>query len=140
MKKPRIKENYVYIKSDNQLSAGARFAGNWVWGHAKCHPDDEYNEEFGMALAAARCNAKIANLRWKRATERYRKARIALAQAEKEFVKSQGRKIYIKVKDVENVHILLIYAYPFPSFTKKRSVSSSSMRSAHNAERNTRSA
>ena len=86
MKKPRIKENYKYVfTNDREVAAGARFAGNWVWGYAHCHPDDLYDENFGKNLAAARCNAKIANLRWKRATERYRKARIALAQAEKEF-------------------------------------------------------
>ena len=86
MKKPRIKENYRYVfTNDREVAAGARFAGNWVWGYAHCHPDDLYDENFGKTLAAARCNAKIANLRWKRATERYRKARIALAQAEKEF-------------------------------------------------------
>ena len=32
------------------------------------------------------------------------------------------------------------FNHPFHLFTKKRSVSSSSMRAAHNAERNTRSA
>lgn len=85
MKKPRIKENYVYIKSDDCLSAGARFAGNWVWGHAKCHPDDIYDEDFGKNLAAARCNAKIADLRFKRACAKYHEKMLATKQADKEF-------------------------------------------------------
>lgn len=85
MKKPRIKEHYNYIVKRRMVSAGARFAGNWVWGHAKCHPDDEYNENFGKALAAARCNQKIAELRWKRAKKRYEEARRAVAEVHVAF-------------------------------------------------------
>lgn len=86
MKKPRIKENYKFVfTNQREVSAGARFAGQWVWGHARCHPDDEYDESFGKALAAARCNCKIADLRFKRACEKYHEKMLAMKQAKAEF-------------------------------------------------------
>lgn len=87
MKKPRIKENYRYVLSPDRglISAGARFAGKWVWGHAICHPEDEFDEDFGKKLAAARCNQKIAELRWKRAKKRYEEARRAVAEVHVAF-------------------------------------------------------
>lgn len=85
MKKPRIKERYNYIVKEHMVSAGAKFAGKWVWGHAYCHAADEFNEDFGKSLAAARCNEKIAELRWKRAKKRYEEARRAMAEAHVAF-------------------------------------------------------
>ena len=85
MKKPRIKERYNYIIDGNYIAAGAKFAGNWVWGHAYCHEADEFDEDFGKSLAAARCNAKIAELRWKRAKKHYEEARRAVAEAHVAF-------------------------------------------------------
>ena len=73
-KKPRIKEHYVFIVSGDRVSASAKFAGNWVTGHARCHPDDSFNEDFGKALAAARCNRKIASRRYARAVKKYAEA------------------------------------------------------------------
>lgn len=85
MKKPRIKERYNYIVKEHMVSAGAKFAGKWVWGHAYCHAADEFDEDFGKSLAAARCNEKIAELRWKRAKKRYEEARRAMAEAHVAF-------------------------------------------------------
>lgn len=85
MKKPRIKENYNYIVKRRMVSAGAKFAGKWVWGHAICHPEDEFDEDFGKSLAAARCNQKIAELRWKRAKKRYDEARRVVTEAHVAF-------------------------------------------------------
>lgn len=85
MKKPRIKERYNYIVKEHMVSAGAKFAGKWVWGHAYCHAADEFNEDFGKSLAAARCNEKISELRWKRAKKRYEEARRAMAEAHVAF-------------------------------------------------------
>lgn len=86
MRKPRIKENYRFVFTNHHMvSAGARFAGKWVWGHAYCHPDDEYNEDFGKSLASARCNAKIADLRFKRACDKYHEKILAMQRAEREF-------------------------------------------------------
>lgn len=85
MKKPRIKERYNYIVNGNHIAAGAKFAGNWVWGYAKCHPEDKYDENFGKSLAAARCNQKIAELRYKRAMEGYRRKYNELMRAQATF-------------------------------------------------------
>ena len=83
--KPRIKEHYIYKVEGNCVSAGASFAGAYVWGHARCHPDDVFDEDFGKALASARCNSKIARLRYKRAWKRYNETREALARADDDF-------------------------------------------------------
>ena len=47
--------------------AKSTYAGKEVFGKAICRADDSYNEEVGMRLAAARCAAKIARKRLKRA-------------------------------------------------------------------------
>ena len=46
---------------------------------------EKFDENFGKSLAAARCNAKIAELRWKRAKKRYEEARRAVAEAHVAF-------------------------------------------------------
>lgn len=84
-KKPRVKECYNYIINDHTIAAGAKFAGKWVWGHAYCHPEDKYSESFGKSLAAARCNEKISELRWKRAKQRYNETLHAMTQAHVAF-------------------------------------------------------
>ena len=88
MKKPRIKEKYNYVIAGDRISAGARFAGNWVWAHAARHPDDEYDEDFGKKLAAARCNQKIANLRYRRAEKNYQEKLRVLREVENEFAEA----------------------------------------------------
>ena len=50
-----------------RVVAVSSFAGKPVKGYADCHPNDEFDLEFGMALAAARCAEKIAEKRCKRA-------------------------------------------------------------------------
>ena len=73
-KQPRIKEKYLFTVGDRTVLASAKFAGYWVSGMAKCHPEDTFNEDFGKALAAARCNKKIAERRYARAMKRYKEA------------------------------------------------------------------
>lgn len=60
-------EKYHFIKTRNKIIAMSTFAGKTVKGVAKLNPKDEYDEEFGKRLAAARCNLKIAQKRCKRA-------------------------------------------------------------------------
>ena len=43
------------------------YAGKTVRGIAKCSPNDEFSKEKGEELAVARCDAKIAEKRLKRA-------------------------------------------------------------------------
>ena len=60
-----------------RIAAVSSFAGKSVKGYADCHPADEFDIEYGKALAAARCAEKIAAKRCKRA---YNKVDEATAQ------------------------------------------------------------
>ena len=50
-----------------RVIAVSSFAGKPVKGYADCHPNDEFDIDYGIALAAARCAEKIAAKRCKRA-------------------------------------------------------------------------
>ena len=50
-----------------RVVAVSTYEGRTVRGVAKCDPRDEFNIEKGKMLAAARCNAKVAQKRAKRA-------------------------------------------------------------------------
>ena len=50
-----------------RVVAVSSFAGKPVKAHADCHPNDEFDLEYGKALAAARCGEKVAAKRCKRA-------------------------------------------------------------------------
>lgn len=60
-----------------RIAAVSSFAGKPVKGYADLHPNDEFDVEYGKALAAARCAEKIAAKRCKRA---YNKVDEATAQ------------------------------------------------------------
>lgn len=80
--------NYRYVVTPNKVIALSTYAGKTVRGIAKCHPTDEFNEEYGKRLAAARCNRKIAAKRYERAFRKYRFMCEALKEVEAEFKKS----------------------------------------------------
>ena len=63
--------NYKYVVTPNKVIALSSYGGRTVRGIAKCHPGDTFNEETGKALAAARCNEKIAAKRYARAQKKY---------------------------------------------------------------------
>ena len=50
------------------------YAGKTVKGYAKLNPNDEFNWEKGRNLAIARCNAKVARKRAKRAEQKVHEA------------------------------------------------------------------
>ena len=62
---------YEHLRADGttslRITAVSSFAGKPVKGHADCHPNDEFDREYGQALAAARCAEKIAVKRCNRA-------------------------------------------------------------------------
>ena len=76
---------YRYYKKDNTIIAISTYAGKEVKGRAKCGPEDKYDEEYGKELAAARCNAKVADKRLKNATRKYYEAYEDLKQAMQHF-------------------------------------------------------
>lgn len=75
---------YTYNESDGRRTVVAisTYAGKNVKGRAKCHVSDQFDEDSGKALAAARCNAKIAEKRTKRAEKKMKEALIQLDAAE----------------------------------------------------------
>ncbi len=64
------------------IAAASRYAGRTVKGYAKCDPEDEFDYEFGKALAKARCDSKIATKRRKNATRRLDEAREKYIEAQ----------------------------------------------------------
>ena len=62
---------YEHLRADGttslRIAAVSSFAGKPVKGYADCHPNDEFDREYGRALAAARCAEKIAAKRCNRA-------------------------------------------------------------------------
>ena len=70
-------------KGKKTVSAVSTYAGRTVKGYAKCDPRDGYNVDNGKKLAAARCNAKIAAKRVKRASAKYLEAQQQLAEAKR---------------------------------------------------------
>lgn len=69
-------EKYKYVKHERkdgsiETIAISTYAGKTVRGVAVCHPTDTYDEMIGKRLAAARCNAKIAEKRCRRACKQH---------------------------------------------------------------------
>lgn len=80
--------NYKIIVHQNPNNLGTEviavssYAGRPVRGKAICAPDDAFDEEKGIALAKARCDAKIAKKRAARARKCLQLARIKANEAE----------------------------------------------------------
>ena len=75
---------FIAKKTDGtpyQVVAVSTYAGRKVRGVAKCDPRDKFSIENGKKLAAARCNVKIAEKRFKRAEKKHAEA-VALATAQ----------------------------------------------------------
>ena len=91
--------NYTYIicrdRETNELTgtviAISSYAGRPVRGVAKCDPGDEFDVEFGMKLAAARCNLKIAQKRYRRASSKYQEAANASIEAANASIKAKNQ-------------------------------------------------
>ena len=74
---------YRFYQAGNKIIAVSTYAGRMVRGVSICHPDDTYDPNVGMRLAAARCNEKIATKRYNRAQNKYIEACKARDEAEK---------------------------------------------------------
>ena len=75
--------------ASNVVEALSSYGGEIVRGVAKCNPEDTFDLEFGMQLAAARCDLKVADKRVKRATKKYSEAANACEIAAKRLNKMQ---------------------------------------------------
>ena len=71
------------------VEALSSYGGEIVRGVAKCSPEDTFDLEFGMQLAAARCDLKVAEKRVKRATKGYQEAANACEVAAQRLSKMQ---------------------------------------------------
>ena len=76
---------YKYVVMPTKVIALSTYAGRTVRGIAKCHPNDNFDEEYGKKLAAARCNAKIAEKRYARAHNKYNEYVKRIHEMEIEF-------------------------------------------------------
>ena len=74
---------YKDKNAKDTVAAASTYAGRTVKGYAKCDPKDQFSIEKGKELAAARCNAKIASKRVKRASAKYLEAQQQLAEAKR---------------------------------------------------------
>lgn len=79
--------NYTYIvlPDKGKVIALSTYAGKVVRGIAKCSPSDEFDEEYGKKLAAARCNLKVAEKRNRRAARKCIEATDNYAKASKVY-------------------------------------------------------
>ena len=78
-------DKYRFYHTDNKVIAVSTYAGLPVRGVAKCDPEDTFSLESGKALAAARCNEKIAEKRCKRAMRKFFEAHKAAVEAQEYF-------------------------------------------------------
>lgn len=83
-------EKYRFYRHGDTTIAISTYGGREVKGYAKVDPQDSYNEQFGKELAAARCNAKIANKRMMAASRKMLAAAYELDMAQKKFAKMQA--------------------------------------------------
>lgn len=63
-------EKYKFVILTNKVIAISSYAGKTVKGIAKCRPTDKFDIDKGKALAAARCNLKVAKKRMHRAEKK----------------------------------------------------------------------
>lgn len=75
---------YKFYSGNGKVIAVSTYGGRVVKGVAKCDPNDEFDMEKGKQLAAARCNAKVAKKRVKR-------AHVELKNAIDDFSKASAR-------------------------------------------------
>ena len=76
-----INKYKFYSDGKGKIIAVSSYAGKTVKGTAKCDPRDTFDEDYGKECAAARCSAKIAEKRFKRAKLEQKKAVLAIDAA-----------------------------------------------------------
>lgn len=78
-------EKYRFYKQGNKIYAVSTYCGRTVRGSAKCADEDQFDEDKGRKLAAARCNVKVCEKRQMRAANKLCDAIEALEAATKEY-------------------------------------------------------
>lgn len=87
---------YSYAREDGSIVvvAVSSFAGRRIKGRAICSPNDHFDASIGQELAAARCNAKVAEKRFFRACAKKNEADEIV-----EIVKRRQKKMAAYVDD-----------------------------------------
>ena len=120
LKNPTYKfYEYNHLRADGttslRIAAVSSFAGKPVKGYADCHPNDEFDREYGYALAAARCAEKIAAKRMKRAYSKVDEAKAqvnaALAHLEKMMRYESDAEANYNIASYELAEILALKAH-----------------------------
>lgn len=95
-----MKEHYKYYVnlSKGEVIAVCRYAGRNIRSIAKCHPDDEFDVERGKAVAKAKCEIKVGQIRVRNATKKYCTALSAAAEAQKRY--EDMKQYYIDAVDL----------------------------------------
>ena len=85
------KPKYTYASDANgNIYAISTYAGKTVRGVAKYNPNDKFDEQIGMELAAARCNQKVAKKRYARAIKKMNEAQMQLILAQDYLTKMEN--------------------------------------------------
>lgn len=74
-------DKYKFFVHGNTVIAETTYAKKRIKASAKCAPGDVFDLQKGKELAAARCNLKVANKRFSRATRKRKEAINDLAKA-----------------------------------------------------------
>ena len=107
--KRKIRKTYRFFTSDNTVIAVSTYAGKTVRGVARCSDKDTFSIEDGKALAAARCNEKIALKRWQRASKKMDEAILAMRAAQKqyadmyEYLSNSGRELSEARRELDQI-------------------------------------
>lgn len=78
---PLEKYKFYVSPRESKVIAVSSYCGRKVTGVATCAPEDKFDLKKGMALAAARCNLKVAEKRMKRAAQKHEEANEILLAA-----------------------------------------------------------
>lgn len=77
-----------YFYTNDKVIAVSSYKKRPVRAVAKCHPDDQYDKEYGEKLATARCDEKVTLKRYKHAQHKVEVARVALEKAKRDLDKA----------------------------------------------------
>lgn len=78
---------YKFYKNfeKGEIIAVTHYAGSTIRGVAKCSPEDNFDDVYGIELAVARAEIKVAKAKSRNAATKYLEAAAAADAAEKRF-------------------------------------------------------
>lgn len=106
-----MKEHYKYYVnlSKGEVIAVCHYAGQTVKSVAHCHPTDEFDLDKGKAVAKAKCEVKVGQIRVRNATKKYCTALSAAAKAQKRY--EDMKQYYIDAVDFFDDAVIALDKY-----------------------------